>query len=148
MARLETRRPHNGNKHAVDIIATCKLADRLRTNAKLGARGQLLQHGVFTMSGIGHGNRRNRELTGSRNKLGSAGVDGQRRHLKAIGMLAAYIERLGADRTRAAQNGNAETPIGAIRRLMSHYSTPPIIRSSCAVMQPKMSESLRSSMPP
>ena len=102
MARLETRRPHNGNKHAVDIIATCKLADSLRTNAELGARGQLLQHGVFTMSGIGHGNRRNRELTGSRNKLGSAGVDGQRRHLKAIGMLTAYIERLGTDRTRAA----------------------------------------------
>ena len=102
MARLETRRSHNGNKHAVDIIAARKLADRLRANTELSALRQLLQHGVIAMSDISHGNRRNRELTGSRNKLGSTGVNGERRHLQAIGMLTAYIERLGTDRTRAA----------------------------------------------
>ena len=103
---------------------------------------------IIAMSGIGHGNRRNRELTGSGNELRGTGVNGQRRHLQAIGMLAAHIERLGADRACTAQDGNAETSIGAIRRLERHYSTPPIISNSCAVMQPKISESLRSSMPP
>ena len=148
MARLETGGAHNSDEHAVDIVATRELANRLRANAEPRALGQLLQHGVIAMSDIGHGNRRNRELKSSGNELRGTGANGQRRHLQAIGMLAAHIERLGADRACTAQDGNTETSIGAIRRLEGHYSTPPIISNSCAVMQPKISESLRSSMPP
>ena len=148
MARLETGSAHDGHEHAVDIIAACELAHGLCANAELRALGQFLQHRVSAMGGVRHGNRRNRELTGSGNELGGAGVNGKRCHLQAIGMLTAHVERLSADRARTAQNGNTKTPIGTVGGLISHYSTPPIISSSCAVMQPKMSESLRSSMPP
>ncbi len=117
MARFKPGSAHNGNKHTVDVIATCELTNCLRTNTELGALGQLLQHSVRTMGNIGHGNRRNRELAGSGNELGGTGVNGQRRHLQAIGMLAAYIERLRADRARTTQDGNAKAPIRAIRRL-------------------------------
>ena len=112
MARLETGGAHNSDKHAVDIVATRELANRLRANAELRSLGQLLQHGVIAMIDIGHGNRRNRELAGSGNELGGTGVNGQRRHLQAIGMLAAHIERLGADRACTAQDGNAKASIG------------------------------------
>ena len=102
MARLKTGCAHNGHEHAVDVIATRKFTNRLRANTELSALRQLLQHGVIAMSDISHSNRRNRKLTSKRNELGGAGVNGERRHLKAIGMLTAYIERLGTDRTRAA----------------------------------------------
>ena len=117
MARLETGGAHNSNEHAVDIVATRELANRLRANAELRSLGQLLQHGVIAVSDIGHGNRRNRELAGSGNELRGAGINGQRRHLQAISMLTAHIECLGADRARTTQDGNTEAPIGAIRRL-------------------------------
>ena len=117
MARLETGGTHNSDKHAVDIVATRELANRLRANAELRALGQLLQHGVIAVRDIGHGNRRNRKLAGSGNELRGTGVNGQRRHLQAIGMLAAHIERLGANGARTTQDGNTEASIGAIRRL-------------------------------
>ena len=69
MARFEPGGAHNSNKHTVDIIATCELTNRLRTNTEIRALGQLLQHGVITMSDIGHGNGRNRELAGGGNEL-------------------------------------------------------------------------------
>lgn len=81
MARLETGSAHNSDEHAVDIVATRELANRLRANAELRSLGQLLQHGVIAMSDIGHGNRRNRKLAGSGNELRGAGINGQRRHL-------------------------------------------------------------------
>ena len=158
MARFEPGSAHNSNKDTVDVIATCELANRLRTNtelahgpcanAELRALGQLLQHSVRTVGGVGHGNGRNRKLTGKRNKLSGTGINGKRRHLQSIDMLTAYIECLRANRARTTQNCNPQTPVGAARRLKRHYSTPPIIKSNCAVMQPKISESLRSSMPP
>ena len=117
MARLETGSAHDGHEHAVDIIAACELAHGLRANAELRSLGQLLQHRVGAVGGVRHGNRRNRELTGSGNKLGGAGVNGQRRHLQAIGMLTAHVECLRADRARTTQDGNTKASIGAIRRL-------------------------------
>ena len=117
MARLETGGAHNSNEHAVDIVATRELANRLRANAELRSLGQLLQHGVIAVSDIGHGNGRDRKLAGGGNELRGAGVNGQCRHLQSIGMLTAYIECLRADRARTAQNGNAKASIGAIRRL-------------------------------
>ena len=117
MARFEPGSAHNGNKHTVDIIATCELTNRLRTNTELRALGQLLQHGVRTVGGVGHGNGRNRELAGGGNELRGAGIDGQRRYLQSIGMLTAHVECLRADRARTTQDGNTKASIGAIRRL-------------------------------
>ena len=117
MARFEPSSAHNGNKDTVDVIATCKLTNRLRTNTELGALGQLLQYSVRTVGGVGHGNGRKREFAGKRNELRSAGVNGQRRHLQSIGMLTAYIECLRSDRARTTQDGNAKASIRAIRRL-------------------------------
>ena len=117
MARFEPGSAHNGNKHAVDIVATRELTNRLRVNAELRPLGQLLKHGVIAMSDIGHGNGRNRELAGGGNELRGTGIDRQRRHLQPIGMLTAHIECLRADRARTSQDGNTKASIGAIRRL-------------------------------
>ena len=117
MARFEPGSAHNGNKHAVDIVATRELTNRLRTNTELRALGKFLQHGVIAMGDIGNGNGRNRELAGGGNELRGAGIDGQRRHLQSIGMLTAHIECLRADRACTSQDGNAKASIGAIRRL-------------------------------
>ena len=59
MARLKTGRAHNGNEHAVDIVTTCKLANRLSANTELGTLRQLLQHGIIAMGSVRHSNRRN-----------------------------------------------------------------------------------------
>ncbi len=121
MARFEPGSAHNSDEHAVDIVATRELTNRLSTNTELRALGQFLQYGVIAMSDIGHGNGRNRELAGGGDELRGAGIDGQRRHLQPIGMLAAqatsHIECLRADRARTSQDGNAKASIGAIRRL-------------------------------
>lgn len=99
---------HNGNKHAVDIVATRELTNRPRANAELRSLGQLLQHGVRTVGGVGNGNGRNRELAGGGNELRGAGIDGQRSHLQPTGMLTAHIECRVPIEPRTSQDGQRE----------------------------------------
>ena len=108
-----SRSAHDGHEHAVDIIAACELAHGPCANAELRALGQLLQHSVRTVGGVGHGNGRNRKLTGKRNKLSGTGINGKRHHLQTVGMLTANIERLGANRARTAPKiATPQTAIG------------------------------------
>ena len=63
------------------------------------------------MAGIGDGGVRDVELAGEANELLGPAVRGERDDLEPVGMLAADIERLRADGSCAAEDGDARARV-------------------------------------
>ena len=104
------------------------------------AVGELIEDWIVRMGRIRHAGPHCSELAGSGNERIGAGMGGEGHDLQALGVLTAHVERLAPDRAGAAENGDTLASSG--------HRIPPKTRSRCAVRQPKMSESERSSIPP
>ena len=143
MTGLKAGSAHNRNEDTIDIIARGKIAHGSGTEpARAGIR-QLAESRVVLMALVCNSNRTNGELTSEGNELIGAGMNGKRYDVEKIGMLTTNVQGLGTNGTSASQNGNTKLLTRAI-----HHKTPPTISNSWAVMQPKISESDRSSIPP
>ena len=139
IARTQPRRAHDGVEHAVHVIALAELDEGIGTHRELAGFRELVEDGIGGMSGVGDAYAPGAERARSRNEPLGAPVHRKGDDLELVGVLPAHVERLPSDGSRAAEHGDAHP---------FTHRTPPICKRSCAVMQPKMRESQRSSMPP
>ena len=104
--------------HAVDLGELAELGEMLGTEDDLGFRWECVEGDAGCEGGIGDDHVGEVELAGAGDGEFERGVHGDGDKLDLVGMAAAHVERLAADRARRAEKGD----------MLHQKMTPPMTR--------------------